>query len=82
MIGTDSALTGLAAHGQFAHHDDETDEDGQDQIDYKKREAAGFTHFVGETPNVAQTDSRTDGGQQEAEIASPVTSFLIHESLL
>ena len=43
-------------------------------------EAAALTHFVGEAPDVAQTDGGTDGCHQEAESGSPLTAFVFHKN--
>ena len=66
LIGADGALSGFAAHCQLAHHNDETNENGQQQINDQEGEAAGASHLIGEAPDVAQTNGGADGGQQEA----------------
>ena len=60
VVRTDNALAGLTTQRQLTHHDDEAAEHCQDQIDDKEREATGGSHFIGEAPDVAQADRRTN----------------------
>ena len=75
LVRAHGAVTGLAADGQLAHHNDEAAQDRQDQIDDEEREAAGGTHLIGEAPDVAQADCRADRGHQEPKIGSKAFSF-------
>ena len=75
LVGADSTVTGLTAQSQLAHHDDEAAADSQDQVDQKEREAAACTHLIGEAPDVAQADRRTDSSHQESKIGSKAFSF-------
>jgi len=68
-------VTGLTAQRQLAHHDDEAAADSKNQIDQKEREAAGRTHLIGEAPDVAQADRRTNSSHQETKIGSKAFSF-------
>ena len=70
-VGADGAEAGLTANRQLAEHDDRADEDNEQQIDYEECEAAVVAHFVGEAPDVAQADRRTDGGHEKAEVSTP-----------
>ena len=78
LIGVNGAELGLAADSQLGDHDDHADKDRQQQVDNQKHEAAGFAHLVGEAPDVAETDSRTDGSKQEAYVAAPGTAIVLH----
>ena len=71
LIRGDNALASLAAEGKLAAHDDHADKYRQQQIDKQEGKASAFTHFVGEAPDVPQTDGRADSRHDEAECASP-----------
>ena len=75
LVGAHSTLTGLAAQSQLAQHDDETAEDSKDQINDQEQRAAAGTHLIGEAPDVAQTDRRTDSSHDESKIGSKAFSF-------
>ena len=47
----------------------------QNQINQKERKAAGRTHLIGEAPDVAQADRRTNSSHQETKIGSKAFSF-------
>ena len=75
MIRADHALAGLAAQRQLAHHDDKAAQNGQHQIHDQEGKTAGGAHFIGEAPDVAQADCRTDRRHQESKIGSKAFSF-------
>ena len=79
VVSANSALAGFAAHGQLAHHNDEAHEYRQQQVDQQEGKTAGLSHLVREAPDVAQAYGRADGRQQEADVASPRTSFIAHK---
>ena len=56
LVGAHSAVVGLAAQRQLAHHDDEAAQGRQDQVDDEECEAAVGAHLIGEAPDVAQAD--------------------------
>ena len=68
-------MTGLTAQRQLAHHDDEAAANSQNQINQKERKAAGRTHLIGEAPDIAQADRRTNSSHQETKIGSKAFSF-------
>ena len=75
FVGAHGALAGLAAQSQLAQHDDEAAQRCQDQIDDEEGKAAAGTHLIGEAPDVAQADCRTNGCHQETKIGSKAFSF-------
>ena len=80
-VSCDRAKTCLAADDKFADHNGETDEDTQCKINEQKCESAVSAYLVREAPNVAQTDSRTDGGHDKAEIGAKRVAIVFHSFL-
>ena len=78
LVGADDAEAGLAAQRQLADHDHEADEQYQQQVDDEEGEAAVGAHLIREAPEVAQADRGADRRHKEAEIASPITTFVFH----
>ena len=75
VIRFHSALAGLAADGQLAHHDDKAAQNCQNEVNNEERKTTGGAHFIGEAPDVAQTDGGADGSHQETKIGSKAFSF-------
>ena len=71
LIRRYNAFAGFTTEGKLAAHDDHADKYCQQQVDKQEGKASAFTHFVGEAPDVPQTDGRTDSRHDEAECASP-----------
>ena len=46
-------------------------ENCEGKVNEQEGKASAFTHFVGEAPDVPQTDGRADSRHDEAECASP-----------
>ena len=75
MVRADHAAAGATAQGQLTHHDDETAQGRQDQVDDEECEAAVGAHLIGEAPDVAKAHCRTDGSHEESKCGSKAFSF-------
>ena len=82
LIGGNGALTGLAADGQLAHHNDIAAQNSQNDVHQQEGKTAVVAHLVGEAPDVAQTHSGADSRHQEAKCALKTFSFFHKSSLL
>lgn len=73
--GVRSGPLGKVAQAELQHeHGDAHAEHGHDVGDEKCSAAVGID-LVGEAPQVAQADRRTDGGQDESRAGAPVFPF-------
>jgi hypothetical protein len=60
---------------EFAHHNRHADHENADEIDQNENAAAVFARDVGEFPDISESDRGPGTGEQEADPASPMTSF-------
>ena len=75
LVRADHAAPGLAAQSQLAHHDHEAAQSRQDQVNDEECESAVSAHLIGEAPDVAKADCRTNGCHQESKCGSKAFSF-------
>ena len=66
LVGVNRAELGLAADCKLGDHDNHTDKDREEQVHDQEGEAAALAHLVREAPDVAETNSGTNGSKQEA----------------
>ena len=82
FVSAQHAPAGLAAQSQLTDHNGHAHKYSQQQINDQKSKTAAGAHLVGEAPDVAQTDSRTNSSQQEAQVTGPGTAIVLHKNLL
>jgi len=63
---------------EFAQQNREAHDCRQNQIHDEERKAPAVAHLVGEAPDVAQPDGRTDGSHEKTEIAAPCGTLVVH----
>ena len=78
---TDRIEVGFSAQGELGQHDGGADHENADQIDEHKRATAVFPHYIRKLPDIAESDRRPGGGQDEPQATAPEPALIIAFSL-
>ena len=73
-FGADRVALGGAPDGEFGQHHRDADQEHEAEIDEHEDAAAALACRIGEAPDVAEPDSRAGGGQDESQLATPLSA--------